>query len=153
MERAHNQLFTTIYLVPDIPFSSFIAYLFWKYAINNYLCTKFKKDQWWIKHYNYITLLFFLQEYQFSVSPVACMCIGSVDSSKFPNYFFTGTTCWLVLLVTAVFLSDFQADVTSSLKILLCVVNHQFNLTQNIYNYVLYYIYHVFRNRHRLCIA
>lgn len=35
----------------------------------------------------------FLQEYQFSVSPVACMCIGSVDSSKFPNYFFTGTTC------------------------------------------------------------
>ena len=27
-ERAHNQLFTTIYLVPDIPFSLFIAYLF-----------------------------------------------------------------------------------------------------------------------------
>ena len=54
------------------------------------------------------------------------------------------------MLVTAVFLSDFQADVTSSLKILLCVVNHQFNLTQNIYNYVLYYIYHVFGNRYRI---
>lgn len=47
------------------------------------------------------------------------------------------------MLAIAVFLSDFQADVISSLKILLCVVNHQFNLTQNIYNYVLYYIYHV----------
>ena len=50
------------------------------------------------------------------------------------------------MLAIAVFLSDFQADVTSSLKILLCVVNHQFNLTPNIYNYVLYYIYHVLRN-------
>ena len=53
------------------------------------------------------------------------MYIGSVDSSKLPYYFLTGTICWLVSLFTAVFLSDFQADVSSSLKILLCVVNNQ----------------------------
>ena len=116
-------LFTTIYFIPNNSFASFIAYLFWKYAISYYLCTKIKKDQWWIKHYNYITLIFFLQEYRLSVSLAACMYIGSVDSSKLPYYFLTGTICWLVSLFTAVFLSDFQADVSSSLKILLCVVN------------------------------
>lgn len=35
----------------------------------------------------------FLQEYRLSVSLAACMYIGSVDSSKLPYYFLTGTIC------------------------------------------------------------
>ena len=40
-----------------------------------------------------------MQEYQFSVSLVACMCIGSADSSKFPLLILT-PNCLLTYFVT-----------------------------------------------------
>ena len=52
-----------------------------------------------IKHYNYITPLYFMRKFPISARHVACMYIGSADSSKFPLLILT-PNCLLTYFVT-----------------------------------------------------
>ena len=93
-----------------------------------------------------------MRKFPISARHVACMYIGSADSSKFPLLILT-PNCLLTYFVTH---RQYFHLIVNKMYVFLGIIYaiyELFNLTQNIYNYVLYYIYHVFGNRYRIRIT